>query len=123
MVVFLGQWVARIPMAALVAVMIMVGRGTFSWSAIANLRTHPKSSSVVMIATVVVVVVTHDLARGVFVGVLLSALFFARRALLGHYGDQLAGQGGLEVPTRGCGCRRAWLEQGQRDDGRPVCRA
>ncbi|MDP2390218.1 MAG: SulP family inorganic anion transporter, partial [Acidobacteriota bacterium] len=79
MVVFLGQWVARIPMAALVAVMIMVGLGTFSWSSIANLRTHPKSSSVVMIATVVVVVFTHDLARGVFVGVLLSALFFARR--------------------------------------------
>ncbi len=79
MVVFLGSWVARIPMAALVAVMIMVGLGTFNWSSIANLRTHPKSSSVVMISTVVVVVLTHDLARGVLVGVLLSALFFARK--------------------------------------------
>jgi SulP family sulfate permease len=79
MVVFLGPWVARIPMAALVAVMIMVGLGTFSWSSIANLRTHPRSSSVVMISTVVVVVMTHDLARGVLVGVLLSALFFARK--------------------------------------------
>ena len=79
MIVFLGPWVARIPMAALVAVMIMVGVGTFSWSSVRNLRTHPRSSSIVMISTVVVVVFTHDLARGVFVGVLLSALFFARK--------------------------------------------
>lgn len=79
MVVFLDEWVARIPMAALVAVMIMVSIGTFSWSSISNLRTHPKSSSIVMVATVVVVVMTHDLAQGVLVGVLLSALFFARK--------------------------------------------
>jgi SulP family sulfate permease len=79
MVVFLGPWVERIPMAALVAVMIMVAIGTFSWESVVNLRSHPKSSSIVMIATVVVVVFTHDLARGVFVGVLLSALFFATK--------------------------------------------
>lgn len=79
MVVFLGQWVAQIPMAALVAVMIMVSIGTFSWSSISNLRKHPKSSSIVMIATVIVTVFTHDLAQGVLVGVLLSALFFARK--------------------------------------------
>lgn len=79
MVVFLGQWVAQIPMAALVAVMIMVSIGTFSWSSVSNLRKHPKSSSIVMIATVLVTVFTHDLAQGVLVGVLLSALFFARK--------------------------------------------
>lgn len=79
MVVFLGQWVAQIPMAALVAVMIMVSIGTFSWSSISNLRKHPKSSSIVMVATVIVTVFTHDLAQGVLVGVLLSALFFARK--------------------------------------------
>ena len=76
LMLFLGPWVSRIPMAALVAVMIMVSIGTFSWASLRNLRTHPKSSSVVMVATVVVVVFTHDLAQGVFVGVLLSALFF-----------------------------------------------
>lgn len=75
----LGDWVGQIPMAALVAVMIMVAIGTFSWSSITNMKTYPKSSSLVMIATVVVVVFTHDLAMGVFVGVLLSALFFARK--------------------------------------------
>tara|TARA_Y100000780_G_scaffold231177_1_gene255492 strand:+ start:742 stop:2232 length:1491 start_codon:yes stop_codon:yes gene_type:complete len=74
----LGDWVRQIPMAALVAVMIMVSIGTFSWSSIKNLKTHPKSSSLVMLVTVGVVVLTHDLAIGVFVGVLMSALFFAR---------------------------------------------
>jgi sulfate permease, SulP family len=79
LIVFLDDWVRRIPMAALVAVMIMVSIGTFSWESVRNLRVHPKSSSIVMIATVVVVVFTHDLARGVLVGVLLSGLFFARK--------------------------------------------
>ena len=64
-------------MAALVAIMIMVSIGTFSWASIRNLRTHPRSSSIVMLATVVGVVVTHNLAIGVLVGVLLSGIFFA----------------------------------------------
>ncbi|MCC5827713.1 SulP family inorganic anion transporter [Alkalimonas sp.] len=79
LVVFLDQWVGLIPMAALVAVMIMVSIGTFDWSSVRNLNSNPKSSSVVMIATVVVVVFTHNLAYGVLVGVLLSALFFANK--------------------------------------------
>ncbi len=79
MVVFLGDWLTRIPMAALVAVMIMVSIGTFSWDSIRNLRQHPLSSSIVMLATVIVVVGTHNLALGVLVGVLLAALFFANK--------------------------------------------
>lgn len=79
MVVFLGEWVSQIPMAALVAVMIMVSIGTFNWTSLRNLREHPKSSSVVMIATVVVTVATHDLAKGVLTGVLLSGFFFAHK--------------------------------------------
>ena len=79
MVVFLGPWVSQIPMAALVAVMIMVSIGTFSWDSVKKLRSHPPSSSLVMLATVVVTVSTHDLAKGVFVGVLLSGLFFAHK--------------------------------------------
>jgi SulP family sulfate permease len=77
MVVGLGDVVSLIPMAALVAIMIMVSVGTFSWSSIRNLREHPRSSSIVMIATVVTVVYTHNLAIGVLVGVLLSGIFFA----------------------------------------------
>jgi SulP family sulfate permease len=77
MIVVLGEWVKMIPMAALVAIMIMVSIGTFSWSSIKNLRDHPRSSSIVMLATVVTVVGTHNLAIGVLVGVLLSGIFFA----------------------------------------------
>ncbi len=73
------EWLKQIPMAALVAVMIMVSIGTFSWSSIKNIRTHPKSSTLVMLTTVIIVVITHNLALGVFVGVLMSALFFARK--------------------------------------------
>ena len=77
LVVGLGDLVSIIPIPALVAIMIMVSVGTFSWSSIGNLRTHPRSSSVVMIATVATVVYTHNLAIGVLVGVLLSGIFFA----------------------------------------------
>jgi SulP family sulfate permease len=77
MIVVLGDWVKAIPMAALIAIMIMVSIGTFSWSSIKNLKTHPRSSSVVMVATVIGVVATHNLAIGVLVGVLLSGIFFS----------------------------------------------
>jgi SulP family sulfate permease len=79
MVVFLDDWVSQIPMAALVAVMIMVSIGTFSWSSITDLRSHPLSSSIVMVSTVVVVVATHNLAFGVLIGVLLATLFFSNK--------------------------------------------
>jgi sulfate permease, SulP family len=79
LLVVLGPWVKQIPMPALVAVMIMVSIGTFSWASFKNMRVHPKSSSIVMTSTVLVVVFTHNLAIGVGVGVLLSALFFARK--------------------------------------------
>ncbi|WP_217534824.1 SulP family inorganic anion transporter [Vibrio metschnikovii] len=79
MVVFLSDWLSLIPMAALVAVMIMVSIGTFSWSSIRDLKSHPISTNIVMISTVIVVVMTHNLAIGVGVGVLLAALFFANK--------------------------------------------
>lgn len=79
MVVFLDEWIGQIPMAALVAVMIMVSIGTFSWDSLRNLRKHPLSSNIVMLATVAVVVATHNLALGVLVGVLLAVLFFSNK--------------------------------------------
>jgi SulP family sulfate permease len=77
LILVLDDLVRVIPMAALVAVMIMVSIGTFSWRSILDLRTNPLPSSVVMAATVFTVVGTHDLAQGVLVGVLLSGVFFA----------------------------------------------
>lgn len=73
----LGDWVGLIPMPALVAIMIMVSIGTFSWRSLLDLMHHPRRSSLVMLATVTTVVGTHNLALGVGVGVLLSGLFFA----------------------------------------------
>jgi SulP family sulfate permease len=77
LIVVMGDLVSQIPMAALVAVMIMVSIGTFSWSSIKNLRVHHRTSSIVMLVTVLVTVLSHNLAYGVGAGVLLSALFFA----------------------------------------------
>src|SRR3546814_845206 len=79
LIVVLGPIVAEIPMAALVAVMIMVSIGTFSWRSLKDIRHHPWQSSVVMVVTVVIVVWTHDLAQGVLAGVILSGLFFASK--------------------------------------------
>lgn len=73
----LRSWVAQVPVAALVAIMIMVSVSTFSWASLRDLTRHPKVSGVVMLATVAVTVATGDLAAGVAVGVLLSGVFFA----------------------------------------------
>jgi SulP family sulfate permease len=77
LIVVMGDLVSQIPMAALVAVMIMVSIGTFSWSSIKSLRVHHRTSSIVMLVTVLTTVLSHNLAYGVGAGVLLSALFFA----------------------------------------------
>jgi SulP family sulfate permease len=82
-IVFLGDWLKQIPMAALVAVMIMVSIGTFSWDSLHKLKSYPLSTNIVMLSTVVVVVATHNLAIGVLVGVLLATLFFANK--VGHF--------------------------------------
>ncbi|MEW1956518.1 SulP family inorganic anion transporter [Kineococcus sp. NPDC059986] len=81
LVVGLGDVVAIIPMAALAAVMVMVAVGTFDWHSIrpTTLRRMPRSETAVMVATVVVVVATHNLAIGVVVGVVVAALLFTRR--------------------------------------------
>ncbi len=77
LIVGLGQWVAQIPMPALVAVMIFVSISTFRWASFTEITHHPWPSNFVMIATVVMVVATHDLSIGVLTGVLLSGIFFA----------------------------------------------
>ena len=79
MVVFLSDIISVIPMAALVAVMIMVSIGTFDWGSIKGLKTLPLSTNIVMLSTVAVTVYTHNLALGVITGVLFAALFFANK--------------------------------------------
>ena len=78
-IIVFGDWVARIPMAALVAVMFMVSFSTFSWNSLRKIRFIPKSETAVMITTVAMTLLTHNLAIGVVVGVALSAIFFSRK--------------------------------------------
>jgi sulfate permease, SulP family len=82
MILVLGDLVAMIPMAALVAVMVVVAVATFDWSSLSlnTLRRTPKTETLVMVVTVAVVVVTHNLAYGVLAGVVLAMIVFARRA-------------------------------------------
>lgn len=80
----------QIPMAALVGVMIMVSIGTFDWSSLKTLHLMPKSDAVVMVVTVVTVVVTHDLSKGVFAGIILSAIFFAAKISKVHVHSMMA---------------------------------
>ena len=79
LVVFISDWLKIIPMAALVAVMIMVSISTFDWNSLKTFKNNPRSSNIVMLSTVIVVVATHNLALGVLTGVLLSALFLANK--------------------------------------------
>ncbi|MNU49460.1 Bicarbonate transporter BicA [compost metagenome] len=79
LILVLRDWVVRIPMAALVAVMIMVSVGSFDWGSIRRLRSTPLQSTIVMVATTATVVATHDLSKGVLLGVVLSAIFFMRK--------------------------------------------
>lgn len=77
LIITLGDYVKQIPLAALVSVMIMVSISTFNWSSLLKAKNTPMTSNLVVLSTVIVVVVTHDLAQGVFVGVLMSGIFFA----------------------------------------------
>ncbi|WP_404328175.1 SulP family inorganic anion transporter [Mesobacillus maritimus] len=79
LIVVLGQVVVQIPMAALAGVMIMVSISTFDWNSLRTLHIIPRTDAVVMVITVLTVVLTHNLAIGVFTGILLSAIFFVSK--------------------------------------------
>jgi SulP family sulfate permease len=101
LILVLDDLVRIIPMAALVAVMIMVSIGTFSWRSILDLRRNPLPSSIVMLATVITTVATHDLAKGVIVGVLLSGVFFAGKVARLVSVSRVEGEDGLRYLVRG----------------------
>lgn len=79
LIIVLGELVIQIPMPVLVGIMIMVAIGTFDWSSFTYLKKAPITDSIVMVATVLIVVITHDLSKGVFAGVILSAIFFVAK--------------------------------------------
>lgn len=79
MILVLGELVVQIPMPVLVGIMITVSVGTFDWSSFTYIRKAPITDSLVMVVTVIIVVATHDLSKGVIAGVLLSAVFFVAK--------------------------------------------
>ncbi|WP_026045621.1 SulP family inorganic anion transporter [Paenisporosarcina sp. TG-14] len=79
LIIVLGELVIQIPMPVLVGIMIMVAIGTFDWSSFTYLKKAPITDSIVMVATVSIVVLTHDLSKGVIAGVILSAIFFVAK--------------------------------------------
>ncbi|ASC72228.1 sodium-independent anion transporter [Halomicronema hongdechloris C2206] len=95
-ILVLGHWVSQIPMAALVAVMIMVSIGTFNWSSIKNIRRVPRSETAVMVTTVVITVVSHNLAIGVVIGIALSTVFFSRKIAQVVFVDTVLSSDGSE---------------------------
>ncbi|MBT2663504.1 SulP family inorganic anion transporter [Bacillus sp. ISL-45] len=94
LIVLLGDIVAQIPMAALAGVMIMVAISTFDWNSIKTIHLLPKTDAIVMVVTVLTVVFTHNLAIGVFTGILLSAIFFVSKI------SQVEVKSSLEKNTR-----------------------
>ncbi|WP_431844398.1 SulP family inorganic anion transporter [Lysinibacillus fusiformis] len=76
LIIVLGDLVVKIPMPVLVGIMIMVSIGTFDWSSFKYLVKAPRTDAIVMLVTVIIVVYTHDLSKGVIAGVILSAIFF-----------------------------------------------
>ncbi len=95
-IIVFGKWVEQIPMAALVAVMIMVSISTFNWGSIINIRKVPKNETAVMITTVLITVLTHNLAIGVLIGVAMSAIFFSRKIANLIHVDSYLKEGGKE---------------------------
>lgn len=79
LIIVLSDWVVQIPMPVLAGIMIMVSIGTFDWGSFSYLCKAPKTDAAVMLVTVVIVVATHDLSKGVIAGVLLSAIFFVAK--------------------------------------------
>ncbi|WP_170007567.1 SulP family inorganic anion transporter [Bacillus fonticola] len=92
LIMVLGGVVVQVPMAALVGVMIMVSIGTFDWSSLRNMTKVPVTDTLVMLVTVTTVVWTHDLSKGVFAGILLSAIFFVAKISKVHVTSNLVGE-------------------------------
>lgn len=92
LILVLGNIVIQIPMAALVGVMFMVAIGTFDWSSLKGLVKAPVTDSIVMVVTTVTTVATHDLSKGVFAGIILSAIFFVAKISKVHVTSRLEGE-------------------------------
>ncbi|WP_052253457.1 SulP family inorganic anion transporter [Staphylococcus shinii] len=79
LIIVFGNWVVEIPMPILAAIMVMVSVGTFNWRSFKFIKKAPRTDALVMILTVAIVLITSNLALGVIVGIIVSALCFATK--------------------------------------------
>ncbi|MEM9092366.1 MAG: SulP family inorganic anion transporter [Cyanobacteria bacterium P01_F01_bin.53] len=93
-ILFLQDWVAQMPMAVLVAVMIMVSIGTFRWSSFKNIRRVPRSEVIVMLTTMFMIIFTRNFALGVGIGIVLSTVFFSRKVAKLIFVDKVLSEDG-----------------------------
>ncbi|MEM8612861.1 MAG: SulP family inorganic anion transporter [Cyanobacteria bacterium P01_H01_bin.105] len=93
-ILFLQDWVRQMPMAALVAVMIMVSIGTFRWSSFSNIRRVPRSEVAVMLTTMFVIIFTRNFALGVATGIVMSTVFFSRKVAKLVFVDKVLSEDG-----------------------------
>jgi SulP family sulfate permease len=99
----LQTWVKQMPMAALVAVMIMVSIGTFRWSSFKNIRRIPRTDTAVMLTTMLVIIFTSNFALGVVVGIVMSTVFFSRKIAQLVFVDKILSQDGTECTYKVAG--------------------
>lgn len=93
-ILVLKDWVQQMPMAALVAVMIMVSVGTFRWSSFRNIRRIPPTETLVMLTTMFVTIFTRNFALGVATGIVMSTVFFSRKIALLVFVDKVLSDDG-----------------------------
>ncbi len=99
----LQTWVSQMPMAALVAVMIMVSIGTFRWSSFKNIRRIPRTDTAVMLTTMLVIIFTSNFALGVVVGIVMSTVFFSRKIAQLVFVDKMVSQDGTHCTYKVAG--------------------
>jgi len=75
----LKDWVKQMPMATLVAIMIMVSIGTFRWASFKDFKRIPRSENIVMLTTMIIIIITRNFALGVALGIVMSTVFFTRK--------------------------------------------
>ena len=99
----LQTWVKQMPMAALVAVMIMVSIGTFRWSSFKNIRRIPRTDTAVMLTTMLVIIFTSNFALGVVVGIVMSTVFFSRKIAQLVFVDKMLSEDGTQCTYKVAG--------------------
>lgn len=78
-IIILNKFVTQIPVVSLASVMVVVAISTFNWGSLIRISKVPKSDTITMLATVIIVLLTSNLAYGVIVGILINAISFVSK--------------------------------------------